>query len=366
MKQLKKVLVLLITAILLVTVCACGKSPASDQGTETKTVTDSLNRQVEVPVKVDRIVTLSNVPRMAVYLGLTDKIVGYSGMEPEKVQPLTAYAYAVKDELADVPIVGTDAGGNTDYYPEAIIEAAPDVILCGYPEDVVKELEEQTGIPVVSVAMGNIFEEDYDEALRVIAKTCGVEDRAEEVIAYVDDCLKDIDNRTKDIPDADKPSVLSAAATFKGAHGIKGVRIADPVLTALHANNVAAQDTDNKSTAVEVDKEQILDWNPDYIFCDYSGVPLVKQDMSENPSFYKNLKAFNEGKMYQHPSSTSYYANLEISLANAYFIGSVLYPEQFSDIQIHDKANDIFEFFLGEKDYMSELEGIGAQYSVIQ
>ena len=111
MKQLKKVLVLLITAILLVTVCACGKSPASDQGTETKTVTDSLNRQVEVPVKVDRIVTLSNVPRMAVYLGLTDKIVGYSGMEPEKVQPLTAYAYAVKDELADVPIVGTDAGG---------------------------------------------------------------------------------------------------------------------------------------------------------------------------------------------------------------------------------------------------------------
>lgn len=125
-------------------------------------VTDALGREVEIPAEVNRIVTLSNVPRMAVYLGLADRVVGYSGTEPEEVTPLTAYAYAAKDIWADVPIVGTDAGGNTDYYPEEIISVQPDVILCCYTEDVVNNLEAQTGIPVVSVAMGNLFGEDYD------------------------------------------------------------------------------------------------------------------------------------------------------------------------------------------------------------
>ena len=39
---------------------------------------------------------------MITYLGLADKVVGYSGMDPEKVTPLVAYAYVNSERWADV------------------------------------------------------------------------------------------------------------------------------------------------------------------------------------------------------------------------------------------------------------------------
>ena len=171
--------------------------------------------------------------------------------------------------------------------------------------------------------------------------------------------------RTKDIKEEDKPTVLSAAATFKGAHGIEGVRLIDSVLTAIHANNVAAESAVGPGTAAEVDREQILAWDPDYIFCDYGGVKLVKQDMAADPDFYAQLHAFTEGHMYQHPSSTSYFSNLEVPLVNCYFIGSVIYPEEFADVDLEAKAAEIYGFFLGDPDFNAKLEEFGASYSVI-
>ena len=294
---MKKLLSVFLIFSLLFALAACGpKTPPATTGPDataseetsapgnesanasggTRTITDALGRKVEIPAEVNKIVALSNVPRMVVYLGLADRVAGYSGMNPEGLTPLTAYAYVARDLWADIPIVGTDTGGSTDYYPEEILAAEADVIICSYTEDVVKNLETQTGIPVVSVAMGNLFEEDYKESLRTIAEICGVEDRAEAVIAYIDSCLTDLNQRTATISDADKPTALSAAATFKGVHGIEGIRIKDQVFTAVNAVNVGSRDVaGDNSTAVEVDKEQILAWNADYIFCDYGGVQLV-------------------------------------------------------------------------------------------
>lgn len=376
---MKKLVALLMACVMVFGLCACGSSapaeapaaiaPAADEppaaeAPTTQIVMDSLGREVEVPLEVNRIVVLSNVPRMVVFLGLADKVVGYSGMEPDKVTPQTAYAYAVKDIWADVPIVGTDAGGNTDYYPEQIIAVQPDVILCGYAQEAAEQLYAQTGIPVVSVAMGKLFQEDYNEALRLIAKVCGVEDRAEEVINYINTCLEDLDSRTRDIPDDEKPSCLSAAATFKGAHGVEGVRVNDQVLAAVNAKDVTAGQAEGEKS-MEVDLEQILAWNPDFIFCDYGGVKLVQNNAAENPDFYAQLTAYNEKRIYQYPSSTSYYSNVEIPLANSYFVGKLLFPERFADIDVTEKANEIFKFFLGVDNYMEILEDSGSGYTMV-
>ena len=385
---MKRIIALLLTAMMLLGLCACGSTntetaktteptqAAAAKPTEsaaeteseaqatTQIVVDALGREVEVPLEVNRIIALSNVPRMVVFLGLADKVVGYSGMDPEKLTPQTAYAYATKELWADVPIVGTDAAGNTDYYPEQIIAVQPDVILCGYAQDAAEQLAAQTGIPVVSVSMGTLFQEDYNEALRLIGKVCGVEDRAEAVISYVNDCLADLDARTRDVPDDEKPSCLAAAATFKGAHGIEGVRMNDQILASVNAKDVTVGQVDGV-VSMEVDLEQILAWNPDFIFCDYGGVKLVQNSVAEKPDFYAQLTAYNNNQIYQYPSSTSYYSNLEIPLANCYFVGKLLYPEQFADIDVTEKANEIFKFFLGTDNYMEVLENTGSGYTTI-
>lgn len=310
---MKKKIFALLLAVLM-TAAGCGNSREPNAGSEGRpapagrVVTDALGRQVELPNTVETFVALGNTPRMAAYLGLAGRAAGVGGMEAERVTPLTAYAYVNREVWKDLPAVGTDASGNTDYYPEVILEAAPDVILCTYTEDI----------------------------------------------------AEDLDKRTAGIPEEEKPSVLSAAATFKGVHGIEGVSLKNPVLDAIHAHNAASGSAPGGASAAEVDREQILSWDPDYIFCDYGGVALVKQDAAENPEYYGQLQAYREGRIFQHPSSTSYFSNLELSLANCYYIGSVIYPEQFADIDAEAKANEIIQFLLGAENYMSVLRDWGA------
>lgn len=363
--KLKKLLLILLCLLLLVMLVACSNSETGEKPADSRIVIDALGREVEIPATVTAIVPLGNTPRMIAYLGVADMVVGISGFDAQTVSPLTAYAYVNKDIWAELPIVGTDSFGNTDYYPEVIISVQPDVILCTYTEDMVRDIESKTNIPVIAVGQGSLFGEDYEQALRILAEVCGVQARAEEVINYINDTLADLSARSKDIAQADKPSVLSAAATFKGAHGIEGVRLQDPVLSAVSANNIAADSAVSAAEAVEVDKEQILAWDADYIFCDYGGVALVQQDAKQNPGFYAELSAYNNGNIYQYPSSTSYFTNVEIPLANSYFVGTIIYPAQFSDIDINTKANEIFRFFLGVDDYMSVLAAYGASYGQV-
>ncbi|NLA12298.1 MAG: ABC transporter substrate-binding protein [Firmicutes bacterium] len=362
---MRKSFVLILVVVLLTGfVYGCADNSGKAPEGATRTITDMLGREVEIPEKVETIVPLANAPRMITYLGLADRAVGIGGMSFEDINPVTAYAYANKDLWADVPIVGTDAMGATDYYPEEIIKVNPDVILCSYTKELADEIQTKTGIPVVAVPMGTLFGEDYEEALRLLADVCGVPERAERVITFINDCLDDLKARTADIPEKDKPSVLGAAATFKGVHGIDGVYVKYTVFETIAANDVTA-DIAETVDAVLLDKEKIIEWNPEYIFLDSGGVGLVEQDYAENPDFYAHLTAFQGNRVYQYPSSTSYYSNVEIPLVNSYYVGSVIFPEQFADIVFEEKANEIFELFLGAKDYLGELEGSGFGYDKV-
>lgn len=348
-----------------------GSTNSSDSSSNTqsgiRTVTDAVGREVEIPANVEKIVPLGNTPRMVVYLGLAENVVGVGGMQRDNITPLTAYAYATKDTWADLPIVGTDAAGATDYYPEQIISVQPDVILCTYTAELADEIQSKTGIPTIAVPQGTLYQDDYKQAFRIIGDVCGAEGRAEEVITYIDDSLDDLNKRTADVPDGDKPTVLGAAATFKGAHGIEGVYVDYPVFSAIHANNVADEaPTTGDSMAVTVDKEQILGWNPDIIFLDAGNVNLVREDLATSQDFYDKLSAYNSDSFYQYPNSTSYYSNVEVPIANSYYVGTLLYPEQFKDVDIEKKASEIFDFFLGDPDYLSKLEAGGYGYGKVE
>ena len=360
---MKRAYILIVALLMVLMLVGCGNNEDNNEASTT-VITDSLGREVEVPTEIERIVPLGNTPRMIKYLGLSDKAVGIGSMDRENITPVTAYAYANKEIWKDLPIVGTDVGGATDCYSEQIVSVSPDVIFCTYNKEIADELQMKTGVPVVVVPMGTLFEKDYEEALLLIGSICGAEERANIVIEYLNDNLNELKERTANISDENKPSVLGAAATYKGIHGIDSVYSNYPVFEVISANDVAKGISDGVN-GVMVDKEIIIDWNPDYIMLDCGGVNLVKLDYEENPNYYEELSAYKNGNIYQYPSSTSYYTNVEISLVNSYYVASLLYPEEFSDIDFEYKANEIFEFFLGEKEYLEELEAFGVGYNKV-
>lgn len=344
--------------------CGSPAAPSGDapgQQEEMRILIDAAGREVALPQQVETIIPLGNTPRMITYLGLAEQAVGIGSMAAGNISPVTAYAYANQERWADIPIVGTDAAGATDYYPEEIIRLAPDIILCSYNKELADEIQTKTGIPVIAVPVGTLFGEDYAAALRLLAEACNVPERAEEVVAFIDACLVDLKERTAGIPQEEKPSVLGAAATFKGAHGLEGVYAKYAVFEAIAAKDVT-EGIFEQGGGVLIDKEIILEWNPEYIFLDSSGVGLVQEDYAKNPGFYAHLQAVGAGNIYQYPSSTSYYSNVEIPLVNSYYAGSLLYPAAFQDVDFAEKANEIFRFFLGVEDYLSILEESGFGY----
>lgn len=374
---MKKLASLLLILGILLSLCACGaanqpaptaaaettaeptEEPAAEL--ETRIVVDGLGREIEVPAKVETIVTLGNASRMATYLGLADKMITVtSGDNNDSV--VMAYGYYNHDIWADLPVCSS--GGYGEINPEVIIEASPDVILCTFEEDIVANIEEQLGRKVVAAPQGTLFAEDYEHALRVFGEACGVSDRAETVIAFIQECLADLDSRTSSIADDDKPTALCAAATFRGGHGIAGVYANNAVFATVNAKDVTVGYIDAQK-GVEVDKEQVLEWNPDLIVLDASNLGLVENEYAEDPAFFESLNAVKNGELYQWPNSTSNYTNVEIPLVNAYYIGSVMFPEAFADVDFETKAEEIFRFFLGHDGYLSVLNNAGMGYGSV-
>ena len=380
---MKRIVVLALSLMLLLSMVACGSQVSEEMPDESvqmevektefntenneqpeapamKVITDALGREVEVPAEVNRIVPLGNATRLGVYLGIQEKFVTISQSDLNET-PHMAYGYYNREAWSALPVASS--GGYGVFHPEVILEADPDLIICTYEADIVASIEEQTGLPVVAVAQGTLFGEDYKQSLRILGEACGVSQRAEDVIAFIDTCLEDLDARTKDIPEESKPLILGAAATFRGGHGISGVYVDFPVFDAVAAKDAAVGlEKESFDTGVEVDKEQILVWDPDIIFLDAGNLGLLETEYAEDPGYFDQLSAVQNGRVYQWPNSTSNYTNVEIPLASAYYAGTILYPDAFADVDFEAKAAEIFEFFLGHGDYLQVLRDNGVGY----
>lgn len=382
---MKKLIALLLATAMLFCMAACGKNndanndkvqsgtqqtPDNEQALntdepKTRIVTDALGREVEIPAKVESIVPLGNTPRMISYLGLADLAVGIEECEIAS-SPIQAYAYPHVEKWSTLPNCGTNSMGETAYYPEQIMIANPDVILSTDNTEVADNLQTQTGIPVVCVSQGTLFGDDYDQSLRILADVCGVSDRAEALIKFIDDSLADLAARAATVTDEGKPTVLGAGATFKGSHSIDGVYTNYSVFEVLAANDVAEEIAgESGSSGVMVDREQILAWDPEIIFFDSGSMGLINTDYAENPGYFEQLQAVQNGNLYQWPNSTWHWSNVEIPLVSAYYVGTLLYPEAFADIDFEAKASEIFDMFLGEPDYLTVLETAGAGYGKV-
>ena len=379
---MKKMLAALLALTMLFAMAVSASAKATP---ETRIVTDVWNREVEIPYEVKSIVCLGSMgPRFAAYLDVVDMMVGAEDSDIEKMSVRYDYSPVYHEQLKELPSVGAGGGsGDNNGYAEAIIQAQPDVIIAGFNEDAADELQAQTGIPVVSVRYRTqgFIDEGFHRAMRVFAEVVGAQERCEQVLAYVDACKADLNDRTKDIPDSDKLRAYTGAVTFNGRHGFAFTYVNFPAFTAVNALNVAdvlLEERTGEAAAeaaasgkayigndgFEVDLEQIIAWDPDIIFLDPGNMDLVNDEYANNPGFFDSLRAVQEGQVYTMPSTNAAGPNVTYLLINAYYAGLTLYPEQFSDVRLEDKAAEIMEMMLGENFFDQMVEG-GLYYGTI-
>lgn len=357
---MKKVIALFLTAALCICLFAGCAKPVADVG-NTRTVIDSLGRQVEVPEKVTSIVCVGvGALRYTCYMDADDLVVGVEDYET-KAGMSRLYSYVNFEKFKDLPVIGS----NGEPYTEEIISVSPQVIvMSAYAAVEADDLQDRTGIPVVVVpGSDTTLDQNTYETIRIMGELYGMESRAAELTDYLLGIQYDLDNRTKDIPDSEKPAVYIAGVSFKGSHGFEGTEAYYGPFELIHANNLA--NTTGQTGAFDIDLEQVLSWDPDYIFLDFNGMSLINEDYSKNPDYYNSLTAVKEGKVYSQISFRSSASNLETALADAYYAACVIFPEQFRDVDPVIKAGEIFEMLLGTDPY-ADLKEAGYEFRPIK
>ncbi|MCI9150427.1 MAG: ABC transporter substrate-binding protein [Lachnospiraceae bacterium] len=322
------------------------------------TVTDLTGRTVELPGTVERVAALGSASRMLTYAGCADHIVGCTDLEKEG-QPGMPYAYVNKDHFAGCASIASGGSGDTLYGEElAVLE--PDLIFYfGADRDTLDQLQNQMGVPVVGLYATNFYDEDFRQTLRLIGNIMGTEEHVDTLIAALEGWIADLKERTQDIPQEERPSVYTGALGFRGAHGFEGTSAQFPPFVAVNANNVV--DETGETGTLLIDLEKVTDWDPEYIFLNPQSMYLVNEDYEVNPAFYDNLSAVKNNRVYSLVSYNYNWTNQELAIADAYYVGSILYPEQFSDVDFRARAEEIFHLMLG-CDYLDVLEQAGTGF----
>ncbi|MEG3056509.1 MAG: iron ABC transporter substrate-binding protein [Methanoculleus sp.] len=339
--------------------CTGTESTPGQGGGQTITVTDGFGRTVTVPSSPEGVVCSgSGCLRYLVYMQGQDLVVGVDDIEKEgREVEGRPYTLAYGAQFKDLPLIGEFRGKDD---PEKIIALNPDVVFktgstgtaYGTSAAEADSFQGKTGIPVVAFPYGSL-RSDAEKAemyggLRLMGEVIGKQDRAEEVIAYIEDTVADLERRTADIPEAEQKRVYVGGISSAGAHGIISTEPAYPPFLWVHAKNTAAGlGTDHADVA----KEALVAWDPEYIFVDagttqMEGGGAVRELKTETA--LAGLSAAKEGRVYGVLPYNFYSANYETILANAYFVGKTLYPDRFADVDPVEKADEIYTFFVGK------------------
>jgi iron complex transport system substrate-binding protein len=330
-------LVFLVAAVLLVVVFWHGSETQRDEGI---VITDLAGRRVTLPENPQRIVAVGGgALRLITYLDATDLVVGVEDIEKSTV---TRPYLLVHPELSGLPPAGPRHGGDA----ELIAALRPDIIFLTRWTDKMDTLQSSTGAPVVYLGDS---EADFDElysALRVAGESLGRGERAEELIGYTESAIADLKKRSENVHYRPRVYVGGMGRSENGILETRTDYIPFALLDARTIEDMPGVELPSKikEGQMTIDPEILLEWGPEYIFIDAGGHAL--QDLDKPMFSPLSPKGISEVLPYR-----DYGDNYETILVDSYFIGSIIYPESFSDVDPAKKADEIYTMFVGAPVY---------------
>ncbi|MFW5500675.1 MULTISPECIES: iron ABC transporter substrate-binding protein [unclassified Maridesulfovibrio] len=342
------------SAILSLLITLCVALPAFGG---TRTITDMAGRTVEIPEKIERVICSGpGCLRYLTYLQGQDMIVGVDSIEHRKTR-FDARPYAIANpQFKKMPLIGEFRGHDN---PELILglEPQPQVIFktykdMGYDPD---ELQTKTGIPVVCLSYASLAakRDVIYKSLQLMGEVIGKQERAKAVCDFMEAHIADLTKRTADIPKEKRKSCYVGGIAKKGPHGFQSTEPAYPPFRFVNALNVACPPKGQGKPLqhANVSKEQIVAWNPEILFVDISTSQLGENagaiyEIKTDPA-YQSLDAVTSGEVYTVLPYNWYSMNYGSIIADAYYVGKVLYPERFKDIDPSAEADKIYSFMVG-------------------
>jgi iron complex transport system substrate-binding protein len=312
----------------------CCPSPSPAPSGETVVVVDSLGNEVTIPKQVNKVASMrSGITEIICALGQKDKIVAVE----EGVKEGTGYGAFIAGVYPDLMDRDSPLAGG-DINAEEMLRIDPDLVLHGGYGRIKQADAFKEQVPEMPVVIAH-FEtlEHYMDDIRIVAQCVSAEDRAEELIAYLQAKLDFVASRVGDVPEEEKVRVFYGGHDIYHAYG--GETFEHFQIVNAGGVNVAA---DLTGWMPEVSAEQLLQWDPQVVVL-LSGVSV--DDVLNDPKL-ASLSAVKTGRVYALPES-----GWDFSSPRALFciewLASKLYPERFADVDIEAEADEFYQNVFG-------------------
>ena len=332
-----------LTALLLAMALLCGRGSSQTgydplAGVETKTVTDSSGRSVEVPAEITRVAPSGSTAQMLLMPIAYDLLVGLSS------SPSTAQRPYFPEEMWYLPTFGQFYGSKASLNMEALIAAQPQVILdLGDAKESIADdmdrIQKQTGIPTLFI------EADLDDmaaAYRMLGSLLGRETEAEPLAAFIEETVAMAQANAAVIPEGQRKTVLYGTGATGLACNAAGSSQADVIDLVGAVNAIVPEEVTNRGGGTTVSLEEVYVCDPDVILLTAGG-PYDEVQTNE----WSELTAVKNGAYYEIPNLPYNWMSSPPSVnrvLGVWWLGNLLYPALY-DYDMTEVAQEFYRLF---------------------
>lgn len=346
-------------------------TPSSEVST-TVEIKDMLGRDVTVKKDAkERVICLgAGALRLYSYVGDVNKLVGVEdidrnvGANPFK-DVSRPYYDLHEAHFSTLPSCGK--GGPQAQKPEheKILSCNPSLIITEYTDvNVVNDLQNKTGVPVVALSYGpkSVFDQKIKDSISILGKVLDQEEKADTLNSYIAFCEEELKMKVSNTSEVATPLYIGCLGNW----GRQDIYSTSSNYILFNVSNIPnALDSTVQLQEGKIEEEKFVSLNPSKIVLDSAGIERFRETFKQKRDTFMAMDAFKNSEIYIQIAFNAYYTNLEVALMDAYYLASISYPETYKDFNLTDKYNEITKNFLG-KEFYSEIAAKPLSYGGYQ
>ena len=329
---MKRQISLLLALALVLSLCACGKKEAAPVTAGEGQIIDGAGRILDIPEEPEK-ATIASVYAVSVPLITALRL-------NDRVLAINTKSKFWTEADADLAKAGTVGRGKVDL--EKLAEYAPTVLIHRSNDKETVEAVEKLGIDVLCITVENM--DDYRTTLRMMGQYFGAEDRAEEVIAWMDAKFDLIAQKAAQIPEEEKVTALLMGGEPGRVSG------SDMLQTWMieQAGGIPVADQGKDHNWIDVGVETVFQWNPEFLFCTSSTGLEYSVEGLMSDSAWSAVEAIKRGNVFPMPTKLDSWdmPGLSCVLGTMYMMHK-MYPALFSAEELQTQADEYYTFMFG-------------------
>ena len=335
---MKKNISILLVLTLLLSLTACGLNDTPMESTPVTSTTAASYYPVTVTDQAGREVTISKEPQrlissyyittsLLMALDLDERLVGVednAGLRP---------IYSLSNpKILELPSIGTAK----ELDLEACAALAPDLAIL--PMKVKDSAEDLEALGITVLLVNPESQELLTQMIQLVATASNTEEKAEALTDFIE--IQE-NYLTEILSGSDMPSVyLASNSSFLSTAGDSMYQ--SDMIRLAGGRNVAGEIED--TYWAQIDYEQLLAWDPEYIILPSSAKYTVA-DVMEDPNM-SDCRAVVNGNVYQIPGDVeSWDSPVPGSILGAFWLANILHPEKMTHTDCLEIMDEYYETF---------------------